>query len=386
MTGCVQSQKIESPVIIPGIYQTNQYLPLLRGKNVAVVANKASIINKINIIDTLLNLQKQTDNSFKVKIIFSPEHGFSGNYDAGKVIESDNSKFEDITVISIYGKKRKPEKKDITQVDIVLFDLQDVGARFYTYISTLHYVMQACAENKVQLVVLDRPNPNAYFIDGPILESRYQSFVGMHPVPVVYGMTIGEYAKMINGEGWLGEGLKCDLTIIPIKNYTHHSRYDLPVRPSPNLPNMQAVYLYPSLCFFEGTVVSVGRGTDFPFQVVGHPEYSIKNFEFTPESRPGASLYPVLEDTTCYGLDLRNYPLDSLFKSGTIHLKFLLGMYHNLNQGKSFFNNYFDYLAGTSELRKQILSGMAEEEIRNTWKKGIDDFKKIRAKYLLSPE
>lgn len=385
MLGCVHSQDSVKIGIEPGIYSTNSYLSLLKGKSVAVVANKTSKIENINLIDTLLKLSGSGIN-FKLKVIFTPEHGFSITYDAGAKVDNEKQAFNAIKVISLYAKKKKPDSKDLESIDLVLFDLQDVGVRFYTYLSTLHYVMQACAENGIPLIILDRPNPNGFYIDGPIMEEKFSSFVGLHPVPVVYGMTIGEYARMINGEGWLGKGLKCELTVIPIKNYTHKSKYILPDRPSPNLPNMQSVYLYPSLCFFEGTIVSVGRGTNFPFQVIGHPDYNDKSFSFTPESITGASVNPPFEGKTCYGLDLRNISSDTLFSKKQIQLEYLFFLSKELNKNELFFNDYFDYLAGNNKLRKQILAGTSETEIRRSWEAEIDKFKKIRVKYLLYPD
>jgi uncharacterized protein YbbC (DUF1343 family) len=385
MLGCVHSQESVKTEIKPGIYFTNSYLSLLNGKSVAVVANKTSKIENINLIDTLLKLSGPGIN-FKLKAIFTPEHGFSGTYDAGAKVDNEKQAFNAIKVISLYGKKKKPDSKDLESIELVLFDLQDVGVRFYTYLSTLHYVMQACAENKIPLIILDRPNPNGFYIDGPIMEEKFSSFVGLHPVPVVYGMTIGEYARMINGEGWLGKSLKCELTVIPIDNYTHKSKYILPDKPSPNLPNMQSVYLYPSLCFFEGTIVSVGRGTNFPFQVIGHPDFNDKSFSFTPKSITGASVNPPFEGKICYGLDLRSFSSDTLFNKQQIQLEYLFFLYKELNKKELFFNDYFDYLAGNNKLRKQILAGVSETEIRRSWEEEIDKFKKIRVKYLLYPD
>jgi uncharacterized protein YbbC (DUF1343 family) len=384
--GCVQSQDVAQKIILPGIYSTQVYLPLLNGKSVAVVANQASKIANKNIVDTLLSLSIGQNKSFKIETIFSPEHGFSGKFEAGAKVEFEKQDFDSIHFVSLYGDKFKPGKSDLAQIDVVVFDLQDVGVRFYTYLSTLHYVMQACAESGIPLILLDRPNPNAFYIDGPLLEGKFQSFVGLHPVPVVYGMTIGEYALMINGEGWLGNGLKCKLTVVPVENYSHNSKYTLPHKTSPNLQNMQSVYLYPSLCFFEGTVVSVGRGTDFPFQVVGHPDYSVKSFSFTPRSIEGVCKNPPLDGKKCYGIDLRNIPIDTLQTKGQIQLSYMLNMYKLLNKKEDFFNDYFDLLAGTDKLRKQILEQKSELEIRNSWKDDIEKFKKIRVKYLLYPD
>ncbi|MBN2486915.1 MAG: DUF1343 domain-containing protein [Bacteroidales bacterium] len=383
---CARSQDEGTLKVCPGAFSTNSYVPLLIGKTVGVVANKSTNITGVNLVDSLLAISANNNNAFIIKKVFTPEHGFSGAFDAGATIDSEKHGYPLLEIISLYGKKKKPDTNDLKGIDVVIFDLQDVGTRFYTYISTLHYVMQACAENDVPLIVLDRPNPNAFYIDGPVLEDKYISFVGLHPVPVVYGMTIGEYAQMINGEGWLGSAPKCELTVIPMQNYSHHTVYVLPDKPSPNLPNMNSVYLYPSLCFFEGTVVSVGRGTEFPFQVYGHPDYPYKQFSFIPKRIEGASLNPVYENKTCYGADLR-LPHDSLFNlKGQLELKYLLEMYNSLGSKEDFFNNYFDYLAGTDKLRKQILAGKTENEIREGWQAGLEKFKKIRAKYLLYPD
>lgn len=382
----VQSQNLEIDGILPGIYSTDQYLPLLEGKNVALVANQASKIGQINIVDTLLRISHSKNHNFKIKTVFSPEHGFTGSYDAGAKVSHEKHEFDSVRFISLYGNKYKPTKSDLAHIDVVVFDLQDVGVRFYTYLSTLHYVMEACAEQNIPIVLLDRPNPNAYYVDGPVLEGKFKSFVGLHSVPVVYGMTIGEYAKMIDGEGWLGKGLKCKLTIVPVKNYNHQSKYILPDKPSPNLPNRQSITLYPSLCFFEGTVISVGRGTDFPFQVIGHPHFPIKTFSFLPVSKPGASKTPPHEGQICYGIDLSNIKHDTLLMKKQIQLEYLIDMYGLLKNEDGFFNDYFDLLAGTDKLRKQIIANKTLSEIRNSWRDDIEKFRKIRVKYLLYPD
>ncbi|MCX6295522.1 MAG: DUF1343 domain-containing protein, partial [Bacteroidetes bacterium] len=279
--------QIENPVktindLKVGADRTTEYLPLLKGKTVAVVANQSSLIKNTHLVDSLISI------GVNVKKVFCPEHGFRGLVDAGENVANVKDPKTGLSIISLYGKNKKPSTADLKDVDIVIFDIQDVGVRFYTYLSTLHYVMEACAENNKQLIVLDRPNPNGYYIDGPVLEDAYKSFLGLHPVPIVYGMTIGEYAQMINGEGWLKAGVKCKLKVIPIVGYTHKDLFELAVRPSPNLPNMSSVYLYPSLGLFEGTIVSVGRGTDLPFQVIGHPTLTKTNYTFTPQPKPGA--------------------------------------------------------------------------------------------------
>ncbi len=355
--------------ITTGAARINDYLPLIIDKEIAIVGNQTSMINNTHIVDTLLSL------NIKIKKVFSPEHGFRGNEDAGALIENDIDSKTNLPIISLYGKNKKPSSEDLQDIDIILFDIQDVGARFYTYISTLHYVMEAAAENNIQLIVLDRPNPNGHYIDGPIREKKYESFVGMHPVPIVYGMTIGEYAKMINGEKWISQ--KCNLKIIKIIGYNHDSHYDLPIKPSPNLPNSRSINLYPSLCLFEGTNISVGRGTKFPFQHFGAP-YIQSNYSFVPKSGKG-SKYPKHENKICYGTDLRfqeNY-LDQL------NLVWLINCYKESSEKEKFFNNFFDKLAGNDKLRKQIISGKSNDEIRKSWQNDLVKFKKIRNKYLL---
>ncbi len=373
-------------IISPGAFRIPQYLPLLHGKNVAVVCNYASAINSTHLVDTLLHYSRNEKKSFAIKMVFSPEHGFSGTYDAGSKVDGILMLYDSIPVISLYGTKTKPAKSDLQDIDIVVFDLQDVGVRFYTYLSTLHNVMQACAEEDIELVVLDRPNPHIHYVDGPVLETKYSSFVGMHPVPVVYGMTIGEYAHMINGEGWLGGDLHCTLKVIEVENYSRHSRYSFPEKPSPNLPNMRSVLLYPSLCFFEGTIISVGRGTPFPFQVFGHPDYPEKDFSFVPVSMPGASVNPEFKNKKCYGVDLTGYPLDSLVQTQQLNLFYLLQAYRKMNRKELFFNDYFKLLAGTDQLKKQILTGLTEKEIRASWEPGLKAFQTIRQKYLIYPD
>jgi uncharacterized protein YbbC (DUF1343 family) len=359
-----------------GAEQMDIYLPALKGKAVAIVGNQTSMVKTAHLVDTLLA------RGVNIKKVFCPEHGFRGQADAGEHLKTYKDKTTGLTIISLYGKSNKPAAADLKDVDVVIYDIQDVGARFYTYISTMHYVMEACAENKKKMIILDRPNPNGHYVDGPVLEEKFKSFVGMHPVPVVYGMTAGEYAQMINGEGWLKNKVKCDITVIPVSGYTHNDLYQLPVRPSPNLPNMPAVYLYPSLCLFEGTVISVGRGTDFPFQVIGHPKLQNGDFKFTPQSTAGAK-NPPFKDSLCYGHDLRDFA--TIFVSGTkqVYLYWLMGTYKDYPDKKTYFNNYFNSLAGTASLKQQIIDGTSEEEIRKSWEPGIKKFKEIRKRYLL---
>jgi uncharacterized protein YbbC (DUF1343 family) len=368
-----------------GADQHELYYPMLKGKRIGIVANNASMIGDFNPVAGGLNIvDLLVRDSILVTRIFSPEHGFRLNAEAGELVGNQVDSATGIPVISLYGKHKKPLACDLAGIDVMLFDIQDVGVRFYTYISTLAYVMEACAESSIPLIVLDRPNPNGFYIDGPVLEKKYSSFVGMHPVPVVYGMTIGEYARMVNGEKWLKNGLQCSLRVVPLANYSHQTRYILPVRPSPNLPNQNAIFLYPSLCFFEGTVISVGRGTDFPFEVYGHPEMKTGSFTFTPKSIPGTSLHPPCEGLTCRGIDLRGYADKNPDGVASINLEWMLEAHRDWEgiQG-GFFNDYFNKLAGNSRLQKQIILGKSEKEIRESWQAGIEKFKKIRMKYLL---
>ena len=361
--------------IITGAERTEVYLPWIKDKNIAVVVNHTSMIGKTHIVDSLLNI------GIKIKTIFSPEHGFKGKADAGFLVNNNTDEDTGIKIISLYSSHKKPTKDDLKDISAVIFDIQDAGVRFYTYISTMTYVMEACAENNILFIILDRPNPNGFYVDGPVLDKKFKSFVGLHPVPVVYGMTIAEYALMVNNEGWLKNNVKCKIKYVKLLNYTHSSLYQLPVKPSPNLPNMKSVYLYPSLCFFEGTIISVGRGTKTPFQIIGHPDYKDKNFSFTPVSIPGASKYPKYENIKCYGLDLSNSD-SMILKSKKINLSWLINMYNNFKYD-DFFNNYFDKLAGNSNLRHQIINSSSEKAIRKSWKKDIKKFMKIRKKYLL---
>lgn len=368
----------DSTNIITGAERVAMYQPQLKGKKVALVVNQTSIVKNKHLVDTLLKL------GIDVKVVFAPEHGFRGKADAGEKVDDTKDSKTGLPIMSLYGKKKKPTADDLKEIDVVVFDIQDVGVRFYTYISTLHYIMEACAENKKPLIVLDRPNPNAYFIDGPMLDPTFKSFIGMHPVPVVYGMTIGEYGQMINGEGWLPNGVKCELTVIPCKNYTHDSYYSLPVKPSPNLPNDRSILLYPSICFFEGTTLSLGRGTDKQFQVIGHPKLT-SDFSFTPMPNEGAK-DPLLNGQKCYGEDLSNVTTGSIINAKKINLKYLIDYHKKMkSKGEKYFldNLFIDKLAGTDTLRKQIEAGKTEDEIRKSWQTGLDTFKKVRSKYLL---
>ncbi|MFI5148343.1 MAG: exo-beta-N-acetylmuramidase NamZ domain-containing protein [Bacteroidia bacterium] len=359
-----------------GASRLDQYLPLLKGKQVAFVGNHTSRIGKQHLLDSLIYL------GIKVRILFSPEHGFRGKEDAGQDVNNSRDKKTGLTIISLYGNHKQPSAADLEGADIVLFDLQDVGARFYTYLSTLHYVMKACAENHKPLLLLDRPNPNGFYIDGPVMEDKYRSFVGLHPVPIVYGMTIGEYAQMVNEEGWLGAGLKCDLTIVKLQGYSHSDLYQLPVPPSPNLGSMPAVYLYPSLCLFEGTVISVGRGTDHPFEVIGHPKLKGGTTSFTPHSKPGAT-NPLYNGKKCVGYDFGEYGREGIFDYKKLKLDWLALCYKNYPDKAKFFNSYFTALCGTNSLEEAVKLGKSEEEIRAGWEDGLKKFRLIRKKYLL---
>lgn len=374
-----QLQLVEYNEVISGADQTNLYFPMLKGKRVAIVTNQTGIVGASHLVDTLHR------SGIRIAKIFTPEHGFRGDHDAGAFVATSKDPKTGIEIVSLYGKKKKPEAADLLDVDIVLFDLQDVGVRFYTYISTLTYIMEACAENNKLMIVLDRPNPNGYFIDGPVLKPKLKSFVGLHPVPVVYGLTIGEYAQMVNGEKWLECRAQCSLIVVKLKGYERNKIVKLPIKPSPNLPNWESVYLYPSLCFFEGTVVSIGRGTLFPFQVFGHPDFKPSEFSFVPHPVKGASSKPPLEGQTCYGINLQQYAHSFNKNPKKINLKWLSEAYQQLN-GKQFFNNYFNVLAGNDTLRKQIEAEMDCEKIALSWKDEIDAYKKIRVKYLLYPD
>jgi len=361
--------------IITGAEQINIYINFLKDKKVAVVANHSSQIDNTHLIDTLLSRK------VNIQKIFAPEHGFRGKVERGKIVGDYVDKQTGIKVVSLFGKKKQPSAEDLKDIDIVIYDIQDVGIRFFTYISTMYLVMKSCAANNVQMMILDRPDPNGDYVDGTVLDTvNFKSFVGMLPIPIVYGLTPGELAQMINGEGWLGQNLKCNLKVIKCQNYTHKMHYSLPVKPSPNLPNDLSIRLYPSLCFFEATNFSVGRGTDFPFQVVGYPDSIYGTFTFIPHDIPGVQTNPVHKGETCYGLDLRNESLSHKFT-----LKHLLYFY-NLTADKTTFINrkrFFDLLAGTDKLRKMILSGKTEAEIKESWKPELEKYKAMRQKYLL---
>jgi len=370
---------VQTPQVREGAARTETYFPLINGKRIGITANHTATLGKLHLVDTLLH------SGMKIMKIFAPEHGFRGDADAGALIGDSTDAVTHLRVISLYGNKKKPDAADLNGLDIMIFDIQDVGVRFFTYISTLHYVMEACAENGIPLLVLDRPNPNGHYTDGPVCQPAFRSFVGMHPIPVVYGMTIGELALMINGEGWLREGIQCNLTVVSCEGYTHSTKWVPPLPPSPNLSSPEAVYLYPSLCFFEGTLMSVGRGTITPFRLYGHPEYPLRSFSYTPKPLPG-SKNPLYNGKTCYGKDLRFLSADSLHNLAHIDLGWLLGAYSTMNRQNDFFNDFFDRLAGNSDLRNQIVAGTPEHLIRKSWQKEIRDFIERRKPYLLYPE
>lgn len=358
-----------------GIQRMGLYLDSLRGKRIAIVANQSSVLGKVHLVDTLLAL------GIQIQKVFAPEHGFRGTADAGEKVWSHKDPVSGLPIVSLYGSNKKPRPDQLFDVDLVLFDIQDVGVRFYTYISTLHYVMEACAENNKTLIVLDRPNPNAHYVDGPILENDQYSFIGMHPVPIVYGMTIGEYAMMINGEFWLKNSVTCRMYVVPCKGYTHKTKYSIEVPPSPNLRTDLAVNLYPSLCLFEATTVSIGRGTERPFEMFGHPKFKQTPYEFIPMPTTGAK-DPLWQNRSCYGYDLAQSQHKRLYE---LNLSWILNARDQLGDSIPFIDqrNFFDRLAGTTTLRKQIQSGMTEKEIKATWQTGLEQFKKVRQKYLI---
>ncbi|MDB5284593.1 MAG: hypothetical protein JWO06_3668 [Bacteroidota bacterium] len=363
------------PVV--GAARLDQLIPLIKGKNIALLVNQTAVLGSTHLIDTLLS------SGIKIKKIFAPEHGFRGNADAGEHVNDSMDLKTVIAVVSLYGKKSKPSKEDLEGIDIVIFDIQDVGARFYTFISSLHYLMEACAENNKELIVLDRPNPNGWYVDGPVLKKEFQSFVGVDPVPVVHGLTVGEYSQMANGEKWLRNGLQCNLKVITCQNYEHKMKTELSVKPSPNLPNALAVMLYPSICFFEGTNVSVGRGTDSPFQIIGSPKTKFDGaYEFIPQSKPGAKNPPFVNEK-CYGFNLSNPK--NRHNSGQFNFQYVIDMYKLYSDKSNFFlkTGFFDKLCGTDEIRKLVEEGKDEKEIRASYQKELDAYKLKRKKYLL---
>ena len=377
MTGNLTAQ--ESGRLMLGADRMDTIIQLLKDKRVGLALNQTSVLSVANVhlLDTLLAA------GIDVKKVFAPEHGFRGTLEPGAHVENGVDSKTGIPVESVYGNNNRPSASQMNNIDVLVFDIQDVGVRFYTYISTMHYLMEACAEYGKAFVALDRPNPNDY-VDGPLRKPGFESFVGVDPIPVLHGLTVGELAQMINGEGWLAARKKCDLTVVKMLNWKHGDPYTLPVRPSPNLPNQQAVRLYPSLCFFEGLYLSVGRGTDFPFQALGCPDPRAGSFTFTPVVMPGFDLNPLHRNTLCYGVDLREYPFE-----GGLSLQFVIDFYNLLGRDeKKFFTraNWFDLLAGNSTLRMQIVQGLSEEEIRATWQPELEQYKVMRKKYLLYPD
>jgi uncharacterized protein YbbC (DUF1343 family) len=376
----------QTPVLQTGADQTDLYLPLLKGKNVGMVVNQTSVIgpNLVLSVDSLLKLD------ISIRKIFGPEHGFRGNASNGAKVTDEVDTKTGIPIISLYGKKRKPSKEDLAAIDIMIFDIQDVGCRFYTNINTLADVMEACAENGKGLIILDRPNPNAY-VDGPILDMKLKSGIGRFPIPITHGMTIGEFARMINGEGWLPNKMQCKINVIPVKNYKHNMAYSLPVNPSPNLNTQQSVLLYPSLCLFEGTIISQGRGTYMPFTVLGNPDLKdVYPFTFTPVSIQGKSETPLHQNQVCYGLDLRNYNTEKLRNSGKINIKWMMDLYNAYPFKEKFFDRTqskqmgnIDFLAGTTLFKEQIIAGKSEKEIRKSWEPGLSRYKTMQQKYVL---
>ena len=362
-----------------GAESVNEYLPLLKGKKVAVLSNQTGMIGKTHLVDSLVALK------VNIVAIMSPEHGFRGDADAGEHVSSSVDQKTGIPIKSLYeGNTNKPSAELIKQIDVLVFDLQDVGVRFYTYLTTMARMMEACAENGKKMIVLDRPNPIGFYVDGPILDMKHKSGVGWLPIPVVHGMTLGELAMMINGEKWLSNGIQCDITVIKCKNYTHESMYKLPVKPSPNLPDMRSIYLYPSTCYFEATPVSLGRGTDKAFQMYGHPNMKGYSFSFTPRSIPGAKFPPQL-NKECYGVDLRTTPsIEEINKTG-INLEYVIDAYKNLNLDDHFFRSFFELLIGKSYVRKMIMEGKSAAEIKSMWADDVVKFKQQRKPYLLYP-
>ncbi len=384
----INISEVQNKAIITGANQIEKYLPILQGKNIAIVANHTSVIERqkvkgkrqkakkeekfyTHLVDSLVSL------NINITKVFAPEHGFRGKADAGEHISDNVDQLTGLPIVSLHGKYRKPTPEVLKGVDIVLFDIQDVGARIYTYISTMTYVMEACAELGIPVIILDRPNPNGHYIDGPTLEMKHKSFVGMHPIPLVYGMTIGEYAKMVNGEKWLKDGVKCDITVMQLKNYTHDSEYNLPIRPSPNLPNSKSINLYPSLGFFEGTIINAGRGTEFQFQRYGAPFFPKSKFSYTPQSNFGSKT-PKFKDELCYGVDLSKTE-----KLSIVNLEWIIDAFNKTPKDKEFFGKTFTVHAGNLKLQKQIEAGMTASEIRATWQNDIEKFKRIRSKYLI---
>jgi len=378
ISSAVAQQDYKKDIVV-GAERLSEYLPFLEGKTVAIVGNQTSMVGNSHLVDTLLALKVD------VKKVFAPEHGFRGTADAGEKVTDGKDTKTGLPILSLYGKKnRKPSVEKLADIDILIFDIQDVGARFYTYISTMHYVMEACAEQGKTMLILDRPNPNGFYVDGPVLKDDNSSFVGMHPVPIVHGMTIAEYAQMINGEKWLANGVQCPLKIIKCDKYEHKDFYEVPVKPSPNLPNMSSIYMYPSLCLFEGTHISVGRGTDLPFQIFGSPFIDTTYYSFTPVPKPGAK-HPKHENVKCNGFNLHDFGLEYMRNYKKIYLFWIVAVYNETPNKEEFFrkDGFFRLLTGDRNIRKLIEAGKSVNEIGDSWKSEVVAFKKVRTKYLL---
>lgn len=382
LLSCASQKAIQT-----GAEQTAKYIPLLKGKRVAIMANQTSIIGSSHLVDSLVKL------GVNIIKVFGPEHGFRGNASAGVHVADETDPVTGIPVISLYGKKNKPSKEDMADVDILIYDLQDVGVRFYTNINALARLMEACAENGKEMLLLDRPNPNGYLVDGPVLDMKYKSGIGMFPIPMAHGLTVGEFAQMVNGEGWLKDKLKCKITIISVANYNHDMPYTLPVKPSPNLNTQQAILLYPSTCMFEGVYLNHGRGTYFPFTVLGSPDLKgLYSFSYTPTGIKGMAETPLFIDQVCYGIDLRNYDVNQLRKNKQINLQWIMELYKAHPYKEKFFDSKLsnqmgtiEKLIGSGEFRQQIIDGKSEQEIRASWEPGLSQYKEMRKKYLLYP-
>ena len=380
VTGCSNSTEHSEPKLKVGAERSEIYLPLLEGKKVGLVVNQSSMVDSVHLINYLVS--KGVD----VKGIYAPEHGYRGNVERGKHVDGEIDAETGIPVYSLYGKNHKPSPEILKDIDVMVFDMQDVGVRFFTYIYTMTRVMEASAENGIKVVVLDRPNPIGYYVDGPMLKPGFESGIGLFPIPVIHGLTVGEFAMMVNGEHWLKDGIQCDLEVIKVENYTHETKYQLPVFPSPNLAEMKSIYLYPSICLFEGADVNEGRGTYKPFQQFGAPYYTPQDFSYVPKSIPVLALHPKFEDETCYGYDLSGMSLKELQEIKQLEIKYVIDFYNKCDDKENFFTSFFDKLAGTDQLRLQIIEGKTEEQIRASWQKDLDEFKLMRKNYLLYSE
>ncbi len=380
VTGCSNSTEHSEPKLKVGAERSEIYLPLLEGKKVGLVVNQSSMVDSVHLINYLV--RKGVD----VKGIYAPEHGYKGNVERGKHIDGEIDAETGIPVYSLYGKNHKPSPEILKDIEVMVFDMQDVGVRFFTYIYTMTRVMEASAENGIKVVVLDRPNPIGYYVDGPMLKPGFESGIGLFPIPVIHGLTVGEFAMMVNGEHWLKDGIQCDLEVIKVENYTHETKYQLPVFPSPNLAEMKSIYLYPSICLFEGADVNEGRGTYKPFQVFGAPYYTPQDFSYVPKSIPVLALHPKFEGETCYGYDLSNMTLSELQDIRQLEIKYVIDFYNKCDDKENFFTSFFDKLAGTDQLRLQIIEGKTEEQIRASWQEDLDKFKLMRKNYLLYDE